>query len=342
MKVPKLLPHTGCLVSALLVLSQSATAQTSTPIAPTPASIKTAPYDSASLVVHPMWVTGYQKGSRIAASTAATSSVAKPHVTPAAPTIYFPGDLSNPNNDQVVISATSHNLYVDCTPGCWGTPGPQTFLANLGASDFIHLVDQYIGSTANNRYQVGSSGLVSYPIFTALNDNDILNIVHASAIALNVGGYHNIFHVFLPQGVDVCSTGSGCYSPDNPNNFTFCAYHSSVTFKDIGHILFTVEPYQNVLGCSVAPGSPNGSLIDSTANNLSHELFETITDPDGTAWFQYFSLALLGDEIADECQVIEFIGQNAYFVSPPAVLNGVAYEVQAEYSNKYHGCAFVP
>jgi len=53
---------------------------------------------------------------------------------------------------------------------------------------------------------------------------------------------------------------------------------------DIGETLYSVEPSQNVSGCSVPPGGPQGQLADSTYNVLSHESIETSTDPDGTAW----------------------------------------------------------
>ena len=71
--------------------------------------------------------------------------------------------------------------------------------------------------------------------------------------------------------------------PDNLKSFAFCAYHGGATFRDIGHVLYSVEPFQGVEGCSSRPGAPNGQLADSTNNVLSHETFETITDPDGDA-----------------------------------------------------------
>ena len=120
--------------------------------------------------------------------------------------------------------------------------------------------------------------------------------------------------MFLPKGVDTCFDLTNiCYSPDNPPSFVFCAYHGSVTFSDIGHVLITVEPFQNVNGCSVATPSPNGALVDSTANVLSHELFESITDPDppGTVtdivngkfgWIALNSLIEFGAEIGDICE----------------------------------------
>ena len=81
------------------------------------------------------------------------------------------------------------------------------------------------------------------------------------------------------------SRGQANYSPDNPATFAFCAFHASVNFSDVGHVLFTVEPFQNVPGCAVGKPSPNGVLVDSTASVLSHQLIETITDPDGDAWW---------------------------------------------------------
>jgi len=90
----------------------------------------------------------------------------------------------------------------------------------------------------------------------------MLAVVHAVASATGDTGYGHIFHVFLAPGQDECfdSSFSVCYSPDNNNSFFFCAYHGSVDFSDIGHVLYSVEPFQNVPGCQVRPGTPNGQL----------------------------------------------------------------------------------
>ncbi len=246
---------------------------------------------------------------------------------------FYPADVSNPNNHKVVVSAQSNNLYVNSPPSEWGNPA--TFLQNFGMSTFIHVLDQYVGSTSSGRYTVGLGASLSYPAATALADNDILQIVHAGAATFG-SGYSHIYHVFLPKGTDVCFTGTTqCYSPDNPSTFAFCAYHSSVTFSDIGHVLFTVQPYQDVKGCRVVQPSPNGPLIDSTANSLSHELSETISDPNLNAWYVRNELILFGEEIGDTCATPNF----GYAT---VTLNGTAYEIQPEYSNTYHACAFAP
>jgi len=57
----------------------------------------------------------------------------------------------------LITSAQSYFLYLNCTPAstCWGDPSG--FLTDLFASNFIHVTDQYVGTTANARYTVGSS-----------------------------------------------------------------------------------------------------------------------------------------------------------------------------------------
>ena len=247
---------------------------------------------------------------------------------------FFPADLEDTSNGPTVATAQSPGLYVNCLPACWGTPS--SFLNDLSKSDFIHIVDGYTGMFGPNRYTVGPGALLTGSLPKTLFDADILAIVHAGASAIGGTGYRHVYHVFLPQGTDVCFTGTSmCYSPDDTSTFFFCAYHASADFSDIGHVLLTVEPYQNVNGCSVAQPSPNGALVDSTANVISHELIETITDPDGNAWWNNVSLPLFGAEIGDECE-------NATFGYGSVSINRKSYEIQPEYSNLFHGCVFSP
>ena len=252
---------------------------------------------------------------------------------------FFPADLAY-HGGPVVTSAEHNLVFFDCPAGpaaCWGGPG--MFLKRLNDSAFIHLTDQYVGTTANFRYPVGGTVSINETLQTnVLGLNDILSIVHAAAVKLSVpSGYGNIVHLFLPQGIDTCfDLTSICYSPDNPPSFAFCAYHGSVIFNDIGHIMFTVEPYQNVPGCQVATPTPNGALIDSTASVLSHETFETITDPDGNAWWSDVSLIEQGAEIGDICEPTG--NSKGQFLDPVFIVGGQNYKIQLEYSNKFHGC----
>ena len=245
---------------------------------------------------------------------------------------FYPADLSNPFHGKVLASAQSNNIYVNCSATCWGTPS--TFLGYLALSNFIHITDEYAGTTANKRYTVGAATYIKEPLPTTLTQTNILQLVHVAARA-HGSGYDHVYHVFLPKGVDVCLSATHCYSPDRPSTFVFCAYHGSADFTDIHHVLFSVEPYQNVPGCSVAQPSPNGPLVDSTSSTLSHELIETITDPDGDAWIAQNSLVDYGAEIGDLCETP--FGNYAAFT-----LNGKSYAIQPEYSNKFHACATTP
>ena len=262
--------------------------------------------------------------------------------------IQNPGDLSN-NGGALVGHAQSHAIYVlnpavHCTnSGCWGDP--EGFLRDLAGSDFIHITDQYVGRQDDKRYTVGSNATVRFTLPSVpLTDNNMLAVVHAVASRTGRTGYNHIYHVFLPPGTDECfdSTFTQCYSPDNPNSFVFCAYHGSADFQDLGHVLYSVEPYQNVAGCNQAPGSPNGQLADSTNDTLSHELFETITDPDGDAWWNTTNLALFGNEIGDEC-VFLLLTPTAVYGNPAVFTIGEKrYSVQTEYNNSRHACTVQP
>lgn len=240
-----------------------------------------------------------------------------------------------------MISGGSANIYYNCADekSCWGDP--EGFLKDLAISKFIHVTDQYIGSKKNGRYPFSAAD-TSHPIGPTgpLDTTDIENLVHAAALQF---GPH-IFHVFLHQGVDVCPDPGVCYSPDNESTFVFCAYHSSASFAEFDvEIPYTVEPFQNVTGCQVAGPWPHDQLTDSTDSALSHELFETITDPfsDSTAWVAGNSQPEEGNEIADICHGVG--NENREEIVPSFTLaKGHVYELQLEYSNAKHGCVAAP
>ena len=241
----------------------------------------------------------------------------------------YPDDLAY-NGGPVVKAAKSIDLYVNCAASCWGTPS--TFQANLSKSTFVHLLDQYIHLTSNYRYTYGGSVAVSYATNKTLQDSDIYSIIHAAAKKYGAG-YGVMYHVFLARGVNECSNNAGgCYSPSNPSNWTYCAYHGYNQFSDVGHVLYSVEPYQNVNGCQVTGRSPNGLLVDSTASTLSHESFEAFTDPDVPTNIAWYNNNL--GEIGDICAPANGVATGV------VALNGHNYGIQPEYSNKYHKCTF--
>lgn len=246
----------------------------------------------------------------------------------AAPPVDSPFDLTY-FGGAVVNSATSYNVYVNCADGpaaCWGTGKltPATFLRDLNHDGFIRLMNEFIGSDAKGHFPVAElSTTADFSTPNTASLEDIFGIVFSASSFTGAIGYSAIYHIFLPQGTDMCFDAQTCYSPDNFDTFVFCAFHFSVDFDADTHVLFTVEPYQFVPGCSIPGQTPHG-VIDATASTVSHELMETMMDPDGNAWFN----GLTGNEGSDLCSAIgsnEFIGNHQYFI-------------QKEYSNKVHGC----
>lgn len=276
--------------------------------------------------------------SRADQSAAVTARDFKYHIFPVQKktstpqSIVYPADLVY-FGGPLLKTTQNHNVYLNKPSTEWGDPAE--FMDRLNNSTFIHVIDQYVGSKANFRYSVGTNAAVYHKYYLSIDNivpqTDILAFVHAAASHFG-GGYGQIYHVFLPAGYDTCFDGTSvCYSPDNIATFSFCAYHGSVTFGDsVGHVIFSVEPFQNVSGCQTmgTQPSPNGQLVDSTDSTLSHEYFESITDPDPpSGWVN--PVPGYPGEIGDLCR---------FFYSIIALQSGVKFELQDEYSNKVHGC----
>ncbi len=257
--------------------------------------------------------------------------------------VRYPADLEF-NGGNTIHYTQHHAVFVNTSSacpanGCWGNP--IRFLRDLGKSDFIHVVDQYTGDYADNRYTVGDAFTINYPVTPGkpLTDTDMETIAYSIEKHTGQSGYEQFVHVFLPPGQDICfdSSDSVCYSPDNLPTWFFCAYHGSFD-SDLGHTVYSVEPYQNVSGCNVGPNTPNGQLADSTNSVLSHEVFEAITDPDGDAWWNTLNNGLYGQEIGDECSFLLFTPNAVYFDPSIVKLDDHFYAAQPEYNNNKHAC----
>jgi len=200
----------------------------------------------------------------------------------------------------------------------------QRYFQDIGGSAFYGLMSQY--DDGSNHFIANASSLggtyVDTRAFTAspLQDSDIQDeVTHVMGATGWTGGIGHEFFVFTPKGVNSCMNGSCSFS-------TYCAYHGH--FASGGNdVLYASMPYAgtDLNGCGT-PTSPNGDLdADAEISIISHEHFETVTDPDLNAWSD-----LLGEEIGDKCRIeygsTDGAGANVY-------LKGHPYIVQQEYSN---------
>ena len=146
----------------------------------------------------------------------------------------------------------------------------------------------------------------------------------------------SIFLLFTPINVGSCvsSNSSTC-------SYTYyCAYHSDFQTGS-GDVIYANQPYPDSTGVG-APGAcdsgqkPNGDWADQTINLISHEHNESITDPNGNAWYDS-----AGNENGDKC-AWNFgtpLGSTPTGDQYNQVINNHDYYVQQEYSNASNGCA---
>jgi hypothetical protein len=143
-----------------------------------------------------------------------------------------------------------------------------------------------------------------------------------------VTGLGNEYFVFTGKNVGSCLDSSHCAFS------YYCAYHSSFG-SGSSEILYANMPYADTVPADCDAGQhPNGSDADATLNVTSHEHNETITDPNGNAWFD-----AAGYENGDKCAW--YFGKQlgtTGFGSYNQVINGHQYYLQEEYSNASRSC----
>ncbi len=144
--------------------------------------------------------------------------------------------------------AKSHAVYFnpggECTiASCWGDP--ERFLDDVGESDFIHILDQYVGLHGDNRYTLGRRAVLKGALpTTPLLESDLIAILHGlvAKTGASVRAHFPPFcrrRRYLPCARHLLLADT--------RDLAFCAYHDIITHTDCG-MLFTVEPWQGPLG----------------------------------------------------------------------------------------------
>ncbi len=153
----------------------------------------------------------------------------------------------------------------------------------------------------------------------------------------------HLYMYFLPKGVETCFTstnGAGGGECSINAKGGFCGYHAFGSPPLVADMNYAVVDSPLGWTCSSDGGSntggnqsPNGNIdADSEISITSHEISETITDPQGSAW-----LDSSGNEVADDCAYI--YGDSLSFQGSPGALrnqtiNGHGYFLQEEFSNQ--------
>jgi hypothetical protein len=183
-----------------------------------------------------------------------------------------------------VMLGTTHVYFI--WYGNWASSSATTILADwaksLGGSSYFSInTTYYDGSNrkVSNSVTFGGAVFDNYSLGSTLSDNSIYTIV-ATAIAngslpLDANGVY-----FVLTSADVAETSGFCTQ--------YCGWHSSATFNNVSsQFAFVGNTVACPFACEGSPGNhPNGNEgADGMASIMTHELEESVTDPNGDAWY---------------------------------------------------------
>jgi hypothetical protein len=166
------------------------------------------------------------------------------------------------------------------------------FLSNVGARPYFEISRLYpngAGQTPSGLVVFGGSGADAYSHGATISDADVEAIVAGRILAgelpLDPLGIYLVLaspDVWESSGLDV----------------TYCAFHTTgIVAGSAFRYGFVGDPRRSPQRCAPQGVGPNGSLGgDAMVSLIAAELFNTVTDPQLTAWYDKFGL-----EGADKC-----------------------------------------
>jgi hypothetical protein len=237
----------------------------------------------------------------------------------------------------------------------------QRLFQDLHETDYLSIATQYSSKCSGNPCapQNTASGVnfggqwtdtTAFPPGT-LGDSDIQASVKR-AIAANSGwsaGLSAQFVVFLPQGVQECQSaaqGGLCSGTD------FCAYHDAFSLNG-NEVVYLVSPQTFSMGSGCGFNSstltegesspvnytpshtPNQTEADWETVVLSHEFYESLTDPLVSTMPAYLDPVV--GEIGDKCN--RMVGGVIAADGGNVTLNGNSYLLEEIWSNGINGCS---
>jgi hypothetical protein len=233
------------------------------------------------------------------------------------------------------------------------TPSLATFYQQVLNSAYVDWLTEYntdiidFGGGQGTNQSIGHGSFVtqvaitpsdtSNPIDDTAIQTELTNQIaagHLPAPTTDAAGNNNTYYaVFFPHGMSITQGGSGSCVAGG-----FCAYHGTIAASgSVGEIYYGVHPdMQSGSGCDTGCGS-GATPFDNYTSVASHEMVETITDPEvGLATIFAPPLAWYDNnngEIGDICNAQQgsIVGADSH-----------TYTVQKEFSNTANDCIVVP
>lgn len=262
-------------------------------------------------------------------------------------------------SDVAADSGGGNNVYGVLTQYT-DSAGPAAYAQSFGSAQVINDGHRYPANNGGCSVDPGTTACVSDAQLQA----EVARVVRADRLPSGVGPGAPIYFVITPQDVNVCFAAGQCSSN------VFCAYHSF--FMDAGNpVLYSPVPFNIWANGSTKGCQDDGTAVYQTpdqgsqallhgdhayqiADNLSHELSETITDPLLDAWFNNN-----GSEVGDLCEAFapmskpeKDVSAHAYFPIVTGTesggdlvdqfFSGDYYYNQTEWSNATGDCMATP
>jgi hypothetical protein len=261
--------------------------------------------------------------------------------TPCQNLTYQGGPVMNPANSYLIFWLPSGVHFETSAATDANYEGYlERYFRDVSASPMHNILSQYYDQVgAQAVYPPNQSGLGGVYLDTTpyphagtagdpLQDADLQAEIQ-SDISVNdwPTGPNDLFLIYTGSGIQSCY-GGYCSGTD------FCAYHSYFYLGNTP-VIYANEPDAATVGavgaCSSGGPYPNDSYADPTTNVMSHEFFESSSDPLENAWYD----GSTSGEIGDQCNFIfgpeDPSGADVY-------LNGNPYQVQEEWSNAASSC----
>ncbi len=169
----------------------------------------------------------------------------------------------------------------------------QNLAASIGGSPYFNINTTYYdltGTHVSNSVHFAASTTDNYSQGTSLSDISVQTVVSSAITSGRLPSDTNGIY-FVLTSPDVKEITGFCT--------TYCGWHAnaSVNGADIKFSFIGDPATQCLSSCSAQSSSPSGNPgADAMATIFSHELEESVTDPDGNAWYDNN-----GQECADKC-----------------------------------------
>ena len=193
-----------------------------------------------------------------------------------------------------ILTGTTNIYYI--WYGNWTNNTATTILTdlgnNIGGSAYFNINTTYTnsaGTHVTNAVHYAGSTTDSYSQGTSLTDAQIQAVVSSAISSARLPKDTNGLYFVLTSS-DVTASSGFCTQ--------YCGWHTHATISgsDIKYS-FVGNPDRCPSACEDQTVGPNGNAgADGMASILSHELEETVTDPDLNAWYD-----TKGAENADKC-----------------------------------------